>query len=39
MFKGYRFPPDVITHAVWRYYRFPLILSMVEEMQATRGID
>ncbi|EDO93633.1 conserved hypothetical protein [Burkholderia pseudomallei Pasteur 52237] len=22
-FKGYRFPPDVISYAVWLYYRFP----------------
>jgi transposase-like protein len=23
-FKGYRFPPDIISYAVWLYYRFPL---------------
>lgn len=38
-FKGYRFPPDVITYAVWLYYRFPLSLRMVEEMLAARGIE
>lgn len=37
-YKGYRFPPDVISYAVWLYYRFPLSLRMVEEMLATRGI-
>lgn len=38
-FKGYRFPPDVISYAVWLYYRFPLSLRMIEEMLAARGID
>ncbi|WP_429349455.1 IS6 family transposase [Paraburkholderia sp. Clong3] len=38
-FKGYRFPPDVISYAVWLYYRFPLSLRMVEEMLAARGIE
>ncbi len=34
---GYRFPPDVISYAVWLYYRFPLSLRMVEELLAARG--
>jgi putative transposase len=38
-FKGYRFPPDIISYAVWLYYRFPLRLRMVEEMLAARGIE
>ncbi|VVE85961.1 IS6 family transposase [Pandoraea sputorum] len=38
-FKGYRFPPDVISYAVWLYYRFPLSLRMIEEMLAARGIE
>ena len=38
-FKGYRFPPEVISYAVWLYYRFPLSLRMVEELLAARGID
>lgn len=38
-FKGYRFPPDVISYAVWLYYRFPLSPRMVEELLAARGID
>ncbi|QPQ88901.1 IS6 family transposase (plasmid) [Burkholderia gladioli] len=37
--KGYRFPPDVISYAVWLYYRFPLSLRTVEEMLAARGIE
>jgi putative transposase len=39
LFKGYRFPPDIISYAVWLYYRFPLSLRMVEEMLAARGIE
>lgn len=38
-FKGYRFPPDIISYAVWLYYRFPLSRRMVEEMLAARGIE
>ena len=29
-YAGYRFPPEVISHAVWLYFRFPLSLRMVE---------
>ncbi|KVP38778.1 hypothetical protein WJ88_02235, partial [Burkholderia ubonensis] len=36
-FKDYRFLPDVISYAVWLYYRFPLSLRMVEELLAARG--
>ncbi|MFM0069343.1 IS6 family transposase [Paraburkholderia aspalathi] len=38
-YAGYRFPPDLISYAVWLYYRFPLSLRMVEELLAARGID
>ena len=37
-YAGYRFPAEVISHAIWLYFRFPLILRMVEEMLAARGI-
>jgi putative transposase len=37
-YAGHRFPPDVIGHAFWLYFRFPLSLRMVEEMLAARGI-
>src|SRR3712207_3939354 len=37
-YAGYRFPAEVISHAVWLYFRFPLSLRMVEEMLAARGI-
>jgi putative transposase len=37
-YAGYRFPAEVISHAVWLDFRFPLSLRMVEEMLAMRGI-
>jgi transposase-like protein len=36
--KGYRFPPEVISHAVWLYLRFSLSYRDVEELMAQRGI-
>ena len=38
-YAGYRFPPEIISYAVWLYFRFPLSLRMVEEMLAARGIE
>jgi putative transposase len=35
---GHRFPAEVISQAVWPYFRFPLSLRRVEEMLAARGI-
>ena len=37
-YAGYRFPAEVISHAVLLYFRFPLSLRMVEEMLAACGI-
>jgi putative transposase len=37
-YKRYRFPPQVIAHAVWLYFRFPLSLRLVEELLLERGI-
>src|ERR1700746_1966176 len=37
-YAGYRFPSEIISHAVWLYFRFPLGLRMVEELLAARGI-
>jgi putative transposase len=38
-YARHRFPAEVISHAVWLYFRFPLGLRMVEEMLAARGIE
>lgn len=35
---GHRFPAEVIAHAVWLYFRFPLSLRMVEDLLAARGV-
>jgi putative transposase len=34
-----RFPPVIIQHAVWLYFRFPLSYRDVEDLPAERGID
>src|SRR3569833_510565 len=39
LYAGYRYPAELISHAVWLYFRFPLSLRMVEEMLAARGIS
>ena len=36
--KRYRFPGELLSHAVWRYYRFRLRYRGVEELPAERGI-
>jgi putative transposase len=38
LYAGHRFPPEIISHAVWLYFRFPVSLRMVEEMLAARNI-
>ena len=35
---GYRFPPEIISHAVWLYHRFSLSFRDVEDLLAERGI-
>jgi putative transposase len=37
-YARHRFPAEVISYAVWLYFRFPLSLRMVEEMLAARGV-
>jgi putative transposase len=37
-YARHRFPAEVISHAIWLYFRFPLSLRMVEEIIAARGI-
>src|ERR1700750_1658065 len=39
IFAGYRYPAEIISYAVWLYFRFPLSLRMVEEILAARGIS
>ena len=37
-YAGYRFPAEIISHAVWLYFRFPLSLRNVDEILAARGV-
>jgi len=39
LYKRHRFPAEVISHAVWLYFRFPLSLRHVEDLLAGRRID
>ena len=39
LYSGYRFPPEIIQHAIWLYLRFTLSFRDVEELLAERGID
>lgn len=37
-YHGYRFPPEVISYAVWLYHRFGLSFRDTEDLLAQRGI-
>ncbi len=37
-YRGYRFPPEIISHAVWLYHRFTLSLRDIEDLLAERGV-
>ena len=37
-YSDYRFPPEIISHAVWLYHRFGLSFRDVEDLLAERGI-
>lgn len=37
-YKRHRFPPDIISYAVWLYYRFNLSHRDIEDLVAERGI-
>jgi len=37
-YKRRRFPPEIIGHAVWLYFRFALSYRDVEELLAERGV-
>jgi len=37
-YKRQRFPPGIISYAVWLYYRFNLSHRDIEDLLAERGI-
>jgi putative transposase len=38
IYKRLRFPPAIISYAVWLYYRFNLSHRAIEDLLAERGI-
>jgi putative transposase len=38
IYKRHRFPPEIISYAVWLYYRFNLSHGDIEDLLAERGI-
>jgi putative transposase len=38
-YKGLRFPPEIISHCVWLYHRFPLSFRDVQELMLERGVE
>ena len=38
LYHGYRFPPEIISHAVWLYHRFCLSFRDIEGLLAERGV-
>ena len=38
-YARHRFPPAIIRHTVWLYFRFTLSFRDVEELLAERGIE
>ncbi len=37
-YHGYRFPPEIISHAVWLYHHFCLSFRDAEDLLAQRGM-
>ena len=37
-YRRHRFPPQIISHAVWLYHRFALSFRDIENLLAKRGI-
>ncbi len=38
LYRRHRFPPEIISHCVWLYFRFNLSYRDVEEMMSVRGV-
>ncbi len=39
LYRGYRFPAEIISHAVWLYFRFHLSHRDIEDLLAERGVQ
>ena len=38
IYADYRYPAQIISHAIWLYHRFTLSFRDIEELLAARGI-
>jgi putative transposase len=38
LYKGHRYPAEIIAQCVWLYHRFPLSFRGVEELMLVRGV-
>jgi hypothetical protein len=38
LYRGHRYPVEIISRCVWLYHRFPLSYREIEEMMAERGV-
>lgn len=38
LYRGFRYPAEIISHVVWLYFRFSLSFRDIEELMASRGI-
>ena len=38
LYRGYRFPPEIISYCVWLYFRFSVSYRDIEELMAERGV-
>jgi putative transposase len=38
LYKGHRYPAEIISHGVWLYYRFSLSYRDIEELMLARGV-
>ena len=38
LYRGFRYPCEIISHVVWLYFRFSLSFRDIEELMASRGI-
>jgi putative transposase len=38
IYRGFRYPREIISHVVWLYFRFSLSFRDIEDLMASRGI-
>jgi putative transposase len=38
LYRGFRYPREIISHLVWLYFRFSLSFRDIEELMASRGV-